>query len=140
MTRLIHHFALVGSLVTAVLTCKRPLTTPFSAAVAMTIGFLVMLSNADLRPQSLALASFVVLLAVAQSELSFKMKLIVAAPLVVAWQNMHPSVIVGAVALAGMSIADFLDPRRTRAGCWPMVALTLLAASETRDAAGGRCS
>ena len=92
------------------------MTSPFSVAVAMTIGFVVMLSNADLRPQSLGLASFAALLAVARSDLSFKIKLIIAVPLVVAWQNMHPSVVVGAVALAGLTSADFLDPATTRTG------------------------
>ena len=65
LTRLAHHFALIGALFTAAATCRRPVTTPLGAAIAMTIGFLVMLSNVDLRPQSLALACFAVFLAVA---------------------------------------------------------------------------
>ena len=128
LTRLVHHCALIGALLAAAATCRPPSTTPFSTAIAMTIGFLVMLSNVDLRPQSLALASFATLLTVARSELSFKKKLMIAVPLVVAWQNMHPSVVVGAVALAGLTAADFLDSRQTRTGRWQSVVLTVLAA------------
>ena len=128
LTRLVHHSALIGALVTAAANCPRRLATPFSAAVAMTIAFLVMLSNADLRPQSLALMSFAALLAVARSDLSFPMKLAIATPVLVVWQNMHPSAVVGAMALAGLSAADFLEGGRHPAGCWQMVVLTLLAA------------
>jgi hypothetical protein len=128
LTRLVHHCALVGALLAAAATCRPPSTTPFSTAVAMTIGFLVMLSNVDLRPQSLALASFAMLLAVARSDLSFKNKFMIAVPLVVAWQNMHPSVVLGAVALAGLTAADFVDPGQTRTDRWQLVVLTVLAA------------
>ncbi len=128
LTRLVHHCALVGALLAAAATCRCPLTTPFSTAVAMTIGFLVMLSNVDLRPQSLGLVSFATLLALTRSNLSFRSKLMIAAPLVVAWQNMHPSVVVGAVALAGLTAADFLDTAHSRTDRWQMVVLTLLAA------------
>ena len=93
----------------------------------MTIAFLTMLSNVDLRPQSLALISFAALLAVARSDRSFKTKLIIVAPLLVAWQNMHPSVAVGALALAGLAASDFLESRRTWAGTWQLLFLTLLA-------------
>ena len=122
VTRLAHHVALVGALLAAATTCRRTMTTPLSAAVAMAIGFLVMLSNVDLRPQSLALASFALLLAVARSHLSFGTKLAIAAPLLVGWQNMHPSVIVGAVALAGLTAAEFLEFAAKPilgAGKWP---------------------
>jgi hypothetical protein len=129
LTRLGHHFTLIGALLTAAASCRRRLTTPFSTAVAMTIGFLVMLSNADLRPQSLALVSFTALLAVARGDLPYRTKLAIAAPLVVVWQNMHPSVIVGAMALAGLSAADFIEGGRQRTDCWKMGVLTLLAAS-----------
>ena len=36
-------------------------------------------------------------------------------PILVAWQNMHPSVVVGALALGGLAAADFLDRTGTRA-------------------------
>jgi hypothetical protein len=127
LTRAVHHFALVGALLFAAGTCRRDQTSAFSVAVAMTIAFLVMLSNADLRPQSLGLLSFATVLAVARSGLSFKIKLMVAAPVLVAWQNMHPSVVVGAFTLAGMSLADFLARPSHESRPWEMIVLTLLA-------------
>jgi hypothetical protein len=129
LARVVHHCALIGSLVFAAATSQRDQTSPLSVALAMMIGFLVMLSNADLRPQSLGLLSFAALLAVARSPRSLKIKLIVAAPLVIAWQNMHPSVLVGAVALAGLCTADSLDSRRGQSSPWQMVVLTLLTAA-----------
>ena len=51
LTRLVHHLSLVGALLVAAASCRREVTRPFSVAVAMTIGFIVMLSNADLRPR-----------------------------------------------------------------------------------------
>jgi hypothetical protein len=128
LTRLVHHLALIGALLIAAATCPPRLATPFSTAVAMTIAFLAMLSNADLRPQSLALASFAALLAIARSDLSFPIKMAIAAPVLVVWQNMHPSVAVGAMALAGLCAANFLEGGRRLTGCWQMAVLTLLAA------------
>ena len=93
------------------------------------IGFVVILSNADLRPQSLGLLGFAALLAVARSELSFRRKVSIVAPLVIAWQNMHPSVVVGATALAGLAAADMLDPPGLGRGRWEMAILTLITAA-----------
>ena len=61
LTRAVHQLALVGSLLVAAATCRRDPTSPFSVLVAMTIAFLVMLSNADLRPQSFGLLGFATL-------------------------------------------------------------------------------
>jgi hypothetical protein len=127
LTRAVHHVALVGSLLVAAATCRRDATSPFSVAMAMTIGFVVMLSNADLRPQSFGLLGFAALLALAHGRLPFGVKLIVAAALLVTWQNMHPSVVLGMVAMGGLAAADLLDRKRVRGSPWELVALSLLA-------------
>jgi hypothetical protein len=91
LTRAVNQFALVGSLLVAARTCWRDLTSPFGAAVAMTVGFLALVSNADLRPQSFGLLCFAVLLALARGQLPFRVKSILAATTLIVWQNMHLS-------------------------------------------------
>ena len=102
LTRAVHQFALVGSLLVAAATCRRDLTSSLSVAVAMAIAFLVILSNGDLRPQSFGLLCFAILLALARGPRPLRVKLVVAAPLLVVWQNMHPSVVLGVVALSAL--------------------------------------
>jgi hypothetical protein len=123
----VHHLALVGSLLVAAETCRRNYTSPFSILIAMTVGFVVMLSNADLRPQSFAFLGFAILLALARGQSPFWFKLLIASPILVIWQNMHPSVVMGAVALGGLAVADFVDSRHDHGNPWQQVVLALLA-------------
>jgi hypothetical protein len=127
LARAVHNFAFVGALFAAAATCRRDTTSPFSVVVAMTIAFICTLSNADLRPQGLGLLSFAMLLFLARSRISFAKKLLVAGPLLVVWQNMHPSVVVGVAALAGLAAADFVNRRPDHGSPWEMVVLALLA-------------
>ncbi len=127
LARLVHQLALVGALLVAAATCRRGVTSPLSVAVAMTIAFLVILSNADLRPQSFGLLGFAILLALARGRMRFWIKLIVATPIMVVWQNMHPSVVLGMVALGALAAADFLDWKGDQSNLWSSVVLALLA-------------
>jgi hypothetical protein len=139
LARAAHHLALAGSLVVAAATRRRDRTSPLSIAIAMTIAFVVMLSNADLRPQSYSLLGFAFLLALARGRARFRFKLLAASPILVIWQNMHPSVAMGALALGGLALADFLDPKQDHARPWQQVFLALLAtASEFATPLGGR--
>jgi hypothetical protein len=139
LARAVHQLALVGSLVVAAATCRRDRTSPFSILVAMTIGFVVMLSNADLRPQSFGLLGFASLLALARGRAPFWRKVLVASVILVIWQNMHPSVVMGTVALGGLAAADFVDRRHDHGNPWHQVVLTLLAfVSQFATPLGGR--
>jgi hypothetical protein len=108
LVRAVHQLAFVGSLLVAAATCERDHTSPFSVIIAMGVAFVVMLPNADLRPQSFGLFGFAMLLALARGRLPFWVKMVVAAPLMLVWQNMHPSVVLGTVALGGLAAADFV--------------------------------
>jgi hypothetical protein len=88
----------------------------------------VILSNAELRPQTLGLFCFASLLAIARSRIPFHIKLFTTIPLLVAWQNIHPSVAVGAMALAALSLADFLACTPEDGARWPMAVLAFVAA------------
>ncbi len=139
LARAVHHLALVGSLLVAAATCRPDRTSPFGTLVAMTIGFAVMLSNADLRPQSFGLLGFAILLALARGRSPFWFKLVVASTILVIWQNMHPSVVVGTFALAALAAADFVDRNQDHARPWDQVILALLAmASQFATPLGGR--
>ncbi|HEX3451635.1 MAG TPA: hypothetical protein VHS97_25500, partial [Isosphaeraceae bacterium] len=122
-----HQLALVGSLVAAAATCRRDRTSHFSVIVAMTIGFVLMLSNADFRPQSFGVLGFAFFLALARSGAPFWFKLLVAPAILVIWQNMHPSVLMGAVAVGGLAVADYHDRRHIHVNPWEQVILALLA-------------
>jgi hypothetical protein len=139
LARAAHQLALVGSLVVAAATCQRDRTSPFSVLVAMTIGFAVIVSNADLRPQSFGLLGFAILLALARGCAPFWCKLLVAPAVLVIWQNMHPSVVMGAVALGGLAMADFVDRQHVPGKAWQLVVLTLIAfASQFATPLGSR--
>jgi hypothetical protein len=139
LARAVHHVALVGSLLVAAATCQRDRTSRFSALVAMTIGFAVMLSNADLRPQSYGLLGFAFLLALARGRWPFWFKLLAASTILVVWQNLHPSVVVATFALGALAAADFVDRNRDHARPWEQVILALLAmASQFATPLGSR--
>ena len=127
LARAAHQLALVGSLVVAAATCRRDRTSLFSVLIAMMTGFAVMVSNADLRPQSFGLLGFAILLALARGRAPFWCKLLVASAILVIWQNMHPSVVMGAVALGGLAVADFVDRQSVPGSAWQQAVLTLLA-------------
>lgn len=75
-----------------------------AASGAVLLGlFLAMVaavSTASIRPQSFAVLCFGLLLGLLRLELRPLTTVVLAAPLLVLWQNLHPSVSVGAVALA----------------------------------------
>jgi hypothetical protein len=126
LARAVHHVALVGSLLLAAATCRRQMTSAFSVVIAMTIAFVTMLSNADLRPQSLGLLSFAAILALARSRQSVMAKLCIAVPMFVAWQNIHPSVSVGLVALGGLYAAEWLHRGGDPCSRWELITLVFL--------------
>ena len=66
LTRAVHQFALVGSLLVAAATCRRDRTSPFSVSIAMTIAFLSFCQTPNFVPRAFGLLCFAVLLALAQ--------------------------------------------------------------------------
>jgi hypothetical protein len=93
-------------------------------ACALLLGFLACLTNSSLRPQSFALFCFAVLLAVTHSECRLRIKLLVLIPVLVFWQNCHPSVVLGLVALAGWGASVWFDPEKR----WEVISIFTLVA------------
>ena len=71
----------------------------FSLYFAVILAFLVALSNSSVRPQSLGLLCFALLINVFQADWRFKTKFIVSILIALLWQNLHPSLSVGIVTL-----------------------------------------
>jgi hypothetical protein len=111
--------------------CRRRGGDPVAAAVAMAIGIMPALPAASLRPQSFAALGFGLLLALLRLELSPARTLMLALPLFLLWQNLHPSVSVAAVALGGTAAVAWLRFwfGRRAAPPWLLSALTAAAAT-----------
>jgi hypothetical protein len=80
---------------------RRAGSTTGAATIAVGLAFVASLPFASLRPQTFAVLSFGLLLALLRSSRPTVQKLALAAPLLVVWQNLHPSVTVAAAAAAG---------------------------------------
>lgn len=121
----------LGGFWAVALACRRRGAAPLATAFALAIGFLPALPVASIRPQSFAALGFGLLLALLRLQLSPARTLLLALPLFVLWQNLHPSVSVAAVVLgssAGFAWLRYLAGRRA-APPWLLCALAGLAAA-----------
>ncbi len=98
---------------------------PFSVSAAMALGFATGLTNAEVRPTSFGLCWFAILLLLVSGNLRWRFRLPLVLLTVIVWQNIHPSVLVGAIAVAGLVTADWILCLRNRGRPKPW-ALTLL--------------
>ncbi len=105
----LHSVLFAGAFGVVGLVARKQGAGPFSVCLAMALGFLTGFSNGDLRPQSFGLFCFSILLLLVSSELSWPRKLLLAGLVLVFWQNCHPSVPVGVVALGGLATACWID-------------------------------
>jgi len=134
--RLLHQVnALVfaGALWLAALTVRQRETSTVANVLALSLGMLVVIPHCEIRPQGFAALGFAVLLWAVQAEMRAWKKLVLAAVVLLVWQNMHPSVILAAVLLAaraGCGWLRWLRDRRVEKP-WLPTALALLAAVST---------
>ena len=85
-------------------------------AVALALGFTASLPFASLRPQSFAVLAFGSLLVLMRSQFQLWKKLATAVPLLILWQNLHPSVsiaVITASSSASVGWIRYLRDRRT---------------------------
>ena len=82
--------------------CRLRGASLLAVAIALGLAFLAALPTASVRPQSFACLCFGLLLALQRLELKPALTIALGAPLLVAWQNLHPSV---SVAVAAMGFA-----------------------------------
>jgi len=134
--RLLHQVnALVfaGGLLLASLTVRGRDSSTLAGILGLSLGFLVAAPHCEIRPHTLAMFCFALFLLVAEAELRAWRKLALAGAVLILWQNVHPSVLVGAVTIGARAGAGWLrclrDYRAARPW-WP-TALALLAALGT---------
>jgi hypothetical protein len=122
----------VGGFWVVAVACRRSGTPVVAVLVAVGVGFMAAMPCASLRPQSFAALGFGLLLALLRLELSPLRTLLLAVPLFVLWQNLHPSITVAVVALAAaMGVAWLRCLAKHRPAPWLLTALTVLAAVAT---------
>jgi hypothetical protein len=108
--------------------CRRRSGSAAGVLLALVIAFLAALPMASLRPQSFGALCFGLLLALLRLELRPGRTVLYALPLLVAWQNLHPSVSVAAVALGARAGEGWWRCLRgNTAPPWTVTVLTLVA-------------
>jgi hypothetical protein len=120
----------VGGFAAVAAACRRTGTPPLAVLVAVGVGFMAALPCASLRPQSFAALGFGLLLALLRLDPPPARALLFAAPLLVLWQNLHPSVTVAAVALGSAAGVGWVRwAAGYRAPPWALTGLTALVAA-----------
>jgi hypothetical protein len=89
----------LGGFMAVAAACRLRGASPLAVAMALGLAFLVALPTASIRPQSFGCLCFGLLLALQRLELKPALTIVLAAPLLVIWQNFHPSASVGAAAM-----------------------------------------
>lgn len=116
----------MGGFVALTAACRAKGAAPVAAMIALMVSVMAALPTASVRPQSFAALCFGLLLALLRLELRPLYTIALGVPLLVLWQNLHPSVIVGAVALGATAAAGWFSWWRDRAQPMPL-ASTMLA-------------
>lgn len=99
--------------------CRRRGAPMAGLLIGLPIAFIVALPYASIRPQSLALLCFGLLLAVLRLYGPAWRRLGLAALLLPLWQNLHPSVAIAVLYLGGLAAAHWLDWLRRPASVLP---------------------
>ncbi|MBI3944548.1 MAG: hypothetical protein HY321_01385 [Armatimonadetes bacterium] len=87
-----------------------------AVACAVVLGFLVSLSNCDVRPQSFGLLCFALFLHVCGTGRPWPRRVPLLALILVVWQNSHPSMSLAMVAAGALAAGTALERRRGRPG------------------------
>lgn len=105
--------------------CRARGGAPIAAMIALLTSVMAALPTASVRPQSFAALCFGLLLALLRLRLHPLHSIALAVPLLVLWQNLHPSVAVGAVALGASAAAGWFAWWRNRSEPMPLAATIL---------------
>lgn len=110
-----------GAVATA---CRLRGASLLAVAIALSLAFLVALPIASIRPQSFGCLCFGLLLALQRLELKPVLTIALGTPLLVAWQNLHPSVSVGVAAMGFATLSGAAGWLRGRSAL-PVVPMML---------------
>jgi hypothetical protein len=113
--------------------CARRMPNDWPVAIGLWIGWFAALSTASVRPQSFAALAFGLLVVLIRSKLSTARTALIGGALFIVWQNLHPSVVVGGLAVGVAVGAESVQYLRRRQDALPgrLLALLPLAALAT---------
>lgn len=118
----------LGGFGAVALACRRRGAGAQAVALAMGLAFVAALPTASIRPQSFACFCFGLLLALQRLKLPTWQTVMLGVPLLVLWQNLHPSVSVGAMAMAVVAAVEAWNWWRDRSRPFPVAAAILAVA------------
>ena len=109
--------------------CRHRGASALAVAIALAMTFFAALPTASIRPQSFAALGFGLLLALMQLRLRPLLTIALGVPLLVLWQNFHPSVSIGVLTLGIYTVVGLFTWFRDRSRPLPIAAavLTLVA-------------
>jgi SAM-dependent methyltransferase len=107
----------LGGFLAVAAACRRRSGSAAGVLLALAIAFFAALPMASIRPQSLAALCFGALLALLRLEMRPWQTTVLAVPLLLVWQNLHPSVSVAALVLVAHAAVGWW--RRLRVGARP---------------------
>ncbi|KQM13817.1 hypothetical protein [Novosphingobium sp. Leaf2] len=100
--------------------CRRRGAAPGAVVLALVLAFVAALPTASIRPQSFACLCLGLLLALLRLRLKPAITIALGLPLLVAWQNLHPSVSIGVLALGLTALPDWVARLRGRSDAVPV--------------------
>jgi hypothetical protein len=127
LLRLVDAMCWVGGLWACAAACRARGATTTACALALGVTFLLLLPTASVRPQSFAALCFGALLAMRRLALPPFTSVLLAFPLFLVWQNLHPSVSVATIAMAAVAVTVWLQRLAGREGePWVPTALSAM--------------
>ncbi|EIZ80453.1 hypothetical protein WSK_1013 [Novosphingobium sp. Rr 2-17] len=109
--------------------CRRRGASAPAVALALGLAFVAALPTASIRPQSFGCLCFGLLLALQRLGLRPRTTILLGVPLLVAWQNLHPSVSVGALAMGVTALVGWIAWAKDRSRPIPLAPSALAAAA-----------
>jgi hypothetical protein len=123
LLRLVDAIVWLGGFAAAACAAGRHAPNRWPAAIGLVVGCSAAMCFASVRPQSLGVLAFGLLVALARSGLPVRAALALGGGLLVLWQNAHPSVAVGVVYLGAAAVGEAVRGRWP----WRLAGLTALA-------------
>ena len=114
----------LGGFGAVAIACRLRGASLLAVTIALSLAFLAAVPTASVRPQSFGCLCFGLLLALQRLELKPALTIALGAPLLVAWQNLHPSVSVGVAAMGFAALPGAVGWLRGRSAL-PVVPMML---------------
>lgn len=115
-----------GGFVVVALYCKRNTQNAWPAVIGLWSGWFAAITTASVRPQSFSALAFGLLIVLLRSKMSVGRTALLGGLLFVLWQNLHPSVVVGGLAVFAAALAGTVQYFRKRRPELPVRLFVLL--------------